>query len=173
MTTEYLLDREVERVLSALMPSNAAVCRVSLHTGLRVSDVLALRKDQLKSRFWVRESKTGKAHMVGLPAPLLQELRRIGDQVPESPWVFAKRGKPEEHRTRQTVWKDIKRAAAAFRLPQNVGTHTMRKVFAVHLMQKYGDIDRVRRALNHSNMTTTLIYVMAGKLLDQKRSTRS
>ncbi len=168
MTTEYLLDREVENVLACLMPSNRAVCRVSIHTGLRVSDVLSLRKEQLKPRFWVREQKTGKAHLVGLPRPLLEELRRIGDEEPTSPWVFPKRCKPQEHRTRQAVWKDVKRAAAAYRIPTNVGTHTMRKIYAVNLMRKFGDLDRVRRALNHGNMTTTLIYTMAGLRLDQR-----
>ena len=59
MTTEYLLNREVEHVLAALTPSNRLVVRVSLHTGLRVSDVLALRTEQLKPSFWVKESKTG------------------------------------------------------------------------------------------------------------------
>lgn len=41
MTTEYLLNEQMEHVLSALTPSNRLVMRVCLHTGLRVGDVLA------------------------------------------------------------------------------------------------------------------------------------
>ncbi len=62
----------------------------------------------------------------------------------------------------------VKRAAKAFRLEQNVGTHSARKVYAVDLMQKYGDIDRVRRALNHSSESVTLLYAMADMRLRAK-----
>ena len=44
----------------------------------------------------------------------------------------------------------------------------MRKVYAVQLLEKYGDIDRVRRALNHSGVEVTLIYAMADKRLTAK-----
>ena len=43
MTTEYLLETEVQRVLMALTPVNRLVVRTMLHTGLRVGDVLELR----------------------------------------------------------------------------------------------------------------------------------
>jgi len=69
---------------------------------------------------------------------------------------------------RQAVWADVKRAARAFRLPQNVAPHSLRKVYAVELLERYGDIQRVQRALNHSSIETTLIYAMADKLLDAK-----
>ncbi|MFQ7854073.1 MAG: tyrosine-type recombinase/integrase [Flavonifractor plautii] len=70
-------------------------------------------------------------------------------------------------KTRQAVWADVKRAARAFRLPQNVAP-SLRKVYAVELLERYGDIQRVQRALNHSSIETTLIYAMADKLLDAK-----
>lgn len=57
----------------------------------------------------------------------------------------------------------MKRAAKAFRLPVNVGPHSARKVYAVELLRKYGDIDRVRRALNHNSEVITLLYAMADK----------
>lgn len=164
MKTEYLLDREVDTVLRLLMPSNAIVCRVSLHTGLRVSDVLALKTAQLAPRFWVTESKTGKRKMVGLPASLLADIKAQAGPV----WAFPS-PRTGGHRTRQTVWKDVKRAAAAMRLSQNVAPHSFRKVYAVDLLEKYGDIEKVRRALNHGSYATTMIYAMAAQSLAYKR----
>lgn len=38
MTTEYLLNREVEQVLGCLTDANRLVLQVCLHTGLRVGD---------------------------------------------------------------------------------------------------------------------------------------
>ena len=167
MKTEYLLNREVDNVLAALTPDNALVMRVALHTGLRVGDILSLKTDSLAPRFWVTESKTGKRRQVGLPEPLLSDLRRNAGER----WVFPGR-KPGKHRSRQAVWKDVKRAARALRLPQNVGPHSARKVYAVDLLAKYGDIERVRRALNHSGLGVTLIYAMADRQLESKTRRR-
>lgn len=160
MRTEYLLQKEVERVLDLLTYENRLVMRVLLHTGLRISDALQLKPEQLKPNFWVTEQKTGKRRQVGLPEPLLADLRDSAD----GEWVFPG-SKPGKHRTRQAVWKDVKRAAAALRLTQNAAPHSARKVYAVELLKKYGDIDRVKRALNHGGLEVTLIYAMADKQL--------
>ena len=167
MRTEYLLEREVELVLSALTDTNRLVMRAALQTGLRVGDVLALTPDRLKPHFWVTEQKTGKKRQVGLPEPLLSDLKNCAGEW----WVFPGRN-PRKHHTRQAVWKDVKRAAQAFRLPQNVGPHSARKVYAVELLRKYGDIDRVRRALNHGSETVTLIYALADQQLAAKYKRR-
>lgn len=171
ITTEYLLDREVERVLSALMPQNRLIMRLVLHTGLRISDVLELRTEQLKPFGWLVEKKTGKRRRYGIPAPLLSEIRRQAGCV----WAFpspVKRGNVERHKTRQAVWHDVKRAQRAFRLDRNVGTHSFRKVYAVKLLSKYGDIEKVRRNLNHSSDAVTAIYAMADVLLEHRRRQR-
>lgn len=168
MTTEYLLDKEVEHVLAALTTSNALVCQVSLHTGLRIGDVLSLTREQLRPRFWVTERKTGKKKYVGLPEGLRNALHQNWVDCGKGKWLFPGRD-PRQHRTRQAVWKDVKRAAAAFRLNQNVAPHSFRKVYAVDLMEQYGDIEKVRRALNHSNEAVTMIYAMAAERLRAKQ----
>lgn len=167
MKTEYLLHKEVELILCALTEQNRLVIRTALHTGLRIGDVLALKPDRLKPHFWVTEQKTGKPRQVGLPEPLLSDLKKNAGEH----WVFPGRD-PRKHHTRQAVWKDVKRAARAFRFPQNVAPHSFRKVYAVDLMQKYGDIDRVRRALNHSSETITMIYALADQQLQAKNRRR-
>ena len=167
MRTEYLLDREVNLILAALTPENRLVMRTALTTGLRIGDVLELKPHQLKPHFWVTEQKTGKRRQVGLPEPLLSDLKKNAGKY----WVFPGRD-PKKHRTRQAVWKDVKRAARAFRLKQNVAPHSARKVYAVDLLKKYGDIDRVRRALNHGSETVTMIYAMADLQLQAKNRRR-
>lgn len=170
MRTEYMLDREVELVLAALTETNRLVMRTALHTGLRIGDVLALTPDRLQPHFWVTEQKTGKPRQVGLPEPLLTDLKNHAGEY----WVFPGRN-PTQHHTRQAVWKDVKRAAAAFRLRQNVAPHSARKVYAVDLLKKYGDITKVKRALNHSSEAVTLIYAMADAQLEaryRRRRTR-
>ena len=167
MRTEYLIDKEVERVLDLLTYENRLVMRTLLHTGLRISDALQLRPGQLRPNFWITEQKTGKRRQGGLPEPLLSDLLDNSGEY----WVFPG-ADPRKHRSRQAVWKDVKRAAEAFRLKQNIGPHSARKVYAVELLRKYGDIDRVRRALNHSSESVTLIYAMADMQLQAKYKRR-
>lgn len=163
MTTEYLYRQEVDRVLAALMPQNQLIVKVMLQTGMRLSDVLLLRSEGLSTSGWYTEGKTGKKRRYGLPRPLYEAI--MEQAGPE--WAFPGR-KRGTHKTRQAVWKDIKRAAVAFRLPQNVGAHSMRKVYAVRLMKKYGKLERVQRNLNHSSASVTTVYAMADLLLDRK-----
>lgn len=163
MTTEYLLRKELEHVLAALMPQNALIIETVLQTGLRISDVLELKTADLKNSMWVQEKKTGKKHRCGLTNDLM---RRIMAQAGPF-WAFPGR-KQGTHKTRQAVWEDVKRAAAAFRLPQNVGTHSFRKVYAVDLLARYGDLPRVQRAMGHSAPSITAIYAMADKLMEVK-----
>lgn len=160
MRTEYLLEKEVEQVLDLLTYDNRLVLRLLLHTGIRIGDALNLRPEQLKANFWITEQKTGKRRQIGLPEPLLSDLLDNSGKW----WVFPG-ADPAKHRTRQAVWKDVKRAAAAARLTVNAAPHSARKVYAVKLLDKYGDIERVRRALNHGGIEVTLIYAMADKRL--------
>lgn len=164
MTTEYLIARELNHVFAALMPQNRLVCRVCVETGLRVGDVLGLRTEQLSRQFWIHEQKTGKRRRVNLKQDLLDELKLNAGTV----WVFPGRD-PRKHRTRQAVWRDVKRASKAFRLPQNVGVHSLRKVYAHEVLLKgKGDMTKVQRALNHSDAATTMVYVMAYQLYQAK-----
>lgn len=168
MTTEYLLMEQMEHVLAALTPQNRLILRTLLHTGMRLSDVLSLKTEQLKPSGWYTEGKTGKRRRYGLPSDLLEEIK--AQAGPE--WAFPGQGGRGGHKTRQAVWKDVKRASRAFRLPQNVGPHSARKVYAVRLMRRYGEIDRVRRALNHESESVTAIYAMADILLERKMAAR-
>ncbi len=167
MTTEYLFERELEHVIAALMPQNQLIVRLMLHTGMRLSDALCLKTQDLSSSGWYTEGKTKKRRRYGIPRPLLDEIREQAGKE----WAFPGR-RYGTHKTRQAVWKDIKRASIAFRLPQNVGAHSMRKVYAVELMKKYGNLERVQKNLNHAYSSVTAIYAMSDMLLERKLKAR-
>lgn len=143
----------IERLL---MPANALVVEVMLRTGLRVSDVLALRTAALKPRLTVSESKTGKRKRVYLGEALCARLRAQAGSV----YVFEGARDPMKHRTRQAVWHDVKRAARALRLRGCVAPHSARKSYAVDEYCKCGDPVTVQRKLNHDNLETTLVYLL-------------
>ena len=165
MTAEYLLFEQMEHVFAALTPANRLVCRVCVATGLRVGDVVQLRTEQLAPQFWITEQKTGKRRRVNLTAALLAELKAQAGKV----WVFESTRDWRKHRTRQAVWHDVKRSAKAFRLPQNVGIHSLRKRYAVEQVEhNRGNYAKVQKLLNHADMATTMVYAMSYELYKRK-----
>lgn len=164
MRTEYIEGQELELVLALLMEQNRLICELALQTGLRIGDVVSLPADKLIQRPTIKEKKTGKSRRIYIPEDLLRRIKAQSDGV----WAFpgAKEG---QHKTRQAVWADIKRAAKACRLPSNIGPHSLRKAYAVRKFQDTGgDLRAVQKALNHDDQSVTMLYAMADHLSRQR-----
>lgn len=159
---DYIAKQEFKHLLAALMPPNRLALEISLATGLRISDVLNMRTAQLAERMTVRELKTGKNRRVRLPLELYQRCLSQAGKV----WVFEGRTDWKKHRTRQAVYKDIKRTAALFRLPHGlqISPHTARKVYAVAAYQQSGSLRHVQQLLQHSDEAVTMLYAMADEM---------
>lgn len=155
--TEYVEAPEMAHVLRLLTYENELVMRVALHTGLRVGDVVRLRAP-VKRQFWIVEQKTQKRRRVNLTQELVDELNK---NAGNTRYCFPHRLDPEKHRTRQAVWSDVKRASKALRLPQNVGPHTARKMYAVEELSKKGDLKAVQKILNHDDASVTALYALS------------
>ena len=152
-------DREnVEFILRLLMPENRAVMRIAIHTGLRIDDILTMRSaDLYKDRISIYEKKTGKKRVIRLPRSLKDEVLKRSGHI----YAFPHRDDGRRHRCRQTVWKDVKRAAKALRIPDNITPHSARKLYANEMFNACGDLEKVARALNHSSSEVTYIYYLA------------
>lgn len=163
MKSEFIRPEILEHVLYALTPANALVIRVCLKTGLRVGDVVAIATADLEKgitkgyKITITEQKTSKKKTVALGKNLTEMLLSQSGRF----YVFEHRMDITRHRTRQAVYKDIKRAGKLFRIKENLTPHSVRKIYAVKLFEKYGNIAKVRQALNHSNDEVTMIYALA------------
>lgn len=151
----------MDHILALLTKPNELACRVALKHGLRIGDVLELRTCQLEqSSIVIKEQKTGKRRKIIFDEFERRELRSICGKV----YVFEHRTKQHKHRTRQAVYKDIKRAAKALRIKGAVGTHTMRKSFAVYRYKACGDMRKIKALLNHSDEAVTMLYALASEV---------
>ena len=159
MRSEWIPKGDFEHILAALTPENRLACEVSLATGLRIGDVLALTPDKVrKQRFTIREQKTGKTRSIRLPNDLLDRCLSCSGQH----YIFENRLNGLRHRTRQAVYKDLKRVAKLFNVHKNVTPHSARKVYAVEEFElSGGNLQRVKRLLNHSDEAVTMLYAMS------------
>ena len=170
MRSEWAPKGEIMYILRAMHPKNALACEVSLFTGLRINDVLALKSELLKSnRFTVREQKTGKTKRIYLPQNLHSRMLACSGQH----FVFEGRLNGKTHRTRQAVFKDIKRVINAFGLKKQISPHSMRKVYAVNEFKNSGgNIKRVQKLLNHNSEAVTYLYALADLVTKKKNFTK-
>jgi integrase len=171
MRTDYLNPKLYNKLYAVMTYSNVLALRVSLETGLRIDDVLSLKPEQLKGRtLRGKAEKTDKPYKKVISADLAKRLRSVQGKY----FIFPHRTKEKEHRTRQAVWKNLKKACKIQGLTANVGTHSARKTYAVDLFHDSG-IEKVQKELQHDRMSTTMIYAFADVLSsnEEKRTEMS
>lgn len=168
MKSDYINADGFKIMLDLMERDNANAVRVSLSTGLRIGDVLALRRENVAPGGELHTicDKTGKPFSGKISKALASEiLQRAGER---SEWVFPspsprRVGKP---RTRQAVWRDLKKAAKLCATPRNISPHTARKIYAVDQFRKNG-LEATKEALQHDRTNTTLIYAFSDVLTNE------
>jgi len=158
MSTSGYLPPECWRGMYRVMQrANVNAIRVSLETGMRIDDVLSMRPEQLDEglTFVYVAKKTKKPGTATLSLELWRELKLSAGEL----WVFPGRD-PRKHRTRQAVYRDLKKAASVLGIEGQISPHSARKTFAVELRKKEG-IAEVQKALQHTDRNVTRIYAYA------------
>lgn len=162
--TDYLKDEIFSSILMLLTKENRLAMKISLETGARIDDVLSLKTSQIQNKPIIYiEKKTGKKRTLKVSKNTHKEMIENADVY----YLFPNRRNSFKHRTRQAVWKDIKRAQKALRIKENLAPHSARKNYAVRLMKKYNSLEKVQKELNHSSPETTMIYALA-QILTEK-----
>ena len=168
MRTFYLNPAVYNRLYGIMQYKNALALRTSLETGLRIDDVLSLRPSDLKGRTLSGVAqKTGKPFKKVISQDLANRLREIASKR----FFFEHRLDPKKHRTRQAVWKDLKKAVKILQVQGNIAPHSARKTYAVELFKDCG-INKVQKELQHDRVSTTALYAFAD-MLDGKKENRT
>ena len=166
-----LSEADVERLLTApdtedsLGLRDRCMLEVLYATGLRVSELVGLRLDQLNLRQGVVRV-TGKGSKERL-VPLGEEAMNWLEQYLHSARIQLLAGKPADvlfpsrlgqMMTRQTFWHRIKQHALTAGIRSPLSPHTLRHAFATHLLNHGADLRVVQMLLGHSDLSTTQIY---------------
>lgn len=161
--SKYITLDTWEKLLVEMDPLNSLALRVCLETGLRIDDVLSLvRSDLERPLVDVLEHKTGKYKTVSLR----DELRAVLLWFSNGEfYLFPHRTKPYKHRSRVTVYQDLKKACLKLNIdPLGISPHSTRKTYAVELYRTLQSLSDVQKDLQHSYITTTMIYALSDKI---------
>ena len=147
--------------LKSLLPITFELAwTISEQTGLRISDVLRLkRKDVFKGEWTTIETKTKKKKKCKID----QEAIKMAHTVDKL--LHAKRRrflfwnkKVCKPYTRQIAWYHIAKAADSLNL-RRIAPHSARKSYAQNLIREGMTIKQVQRRLNHASPNTTDVYI--------------
>ena len=164
MRADYVKPSTLDLIVNQLEPENANALRVSAETGIRIGDVLQLRRSDLRGNVLTfTAQKTGKSGRAQISARLRRDLNAYAG----TEYLFpGSRGNAT--RTRQAVWADVKRACRALGIRSNISPHSARKTFAVEDYHENG-LDHVKKALQHDDTSVTLLYALSDVLSETKK----
>jgi len=170
----YLRLEEVDRLLeqpnakTALGLRDRAMLEVLYSTGLRVSELIGLRVNDLDSKVGCvrcigkgdkeRIVPVGKKAVQIVEKYLLEARPHLRGRVPgqgSSALFVNRRGTPL---SRVGVWKILSAYGRSAGLRVSLTPHMLRHSFATHLLERGADLRSVQLMLGHADISTTQIY---------------
>jgi site-specific recombinase XerD len=152
---------ETARFFAAIVGlKHRAILMTAYAAGLRISEVVALRVDDIDSKrmvIRVRQAKGQRDRNVMLSPRLLALLREYWKVARSTEWLFPGDipGRPITDGAVNHICVQASRAAG---LGKHVTVHTLRHSFATHLLEAGTDIRTIQVLLGHRNLKTTAIY---------------
>ena len=158
---------EVRRLIAAARNlKHQTALSLAYGTGLRASEVVALRVGDIDSQrmiLRVEQGKGRKDRYAMLSPVLLERLRvwwrvaRAQGKMLDGGWLFPGMNPVEPLTTRQ-LNRVVHAAAAAANIDKRVAMHTLRHSFATHLLEQKVDIRVIQVLLGHKKLDTTALY---------------
>jgi integrase len=162
---DFLTFEEADRLIAAAQDEWRAMILVALRTGLRQSELLGLRwedVDLVAGRITVRQAivrgrvgtpKSGKAREVALGDEVIAALKR--QRHLRGPLVFCdEAGRAlTKGASKHPLWRACKKAGL-----RRIGWHVCRHTFASHLVMRGATLKVVQELLGHATITMTMRY---------------
>ena len=154
----------MKKILRASTLRNELLFVLGIHTGLRISDLLALKIADISAvdRLELREKKTNKKRTIALSKKTCRLIERYlhkersGAKAHEPLFRSQKGGKAI---SRQHAYEILNEAARAVGITERIGTHSLRKTFGYFAYKQGIDLAMIQKLLNHSSQTETLRYI--------------
>ena len=144
---------------------NYVLATICVHTALRISDVLALRYEDVydsagnpRQSITLTEKKTGKTKTIALHKNIITALNRYRHiATPGAPLILnSQTGKAI---TRIHAYRILRAAADALGFGHNVSCHSLRKTFGYHAWQGGTSPAVIMEIYNHSSLKVTRRYM--------------
>jgi integrase/recombinase XerD len=166
VTEERVLSKdEIDRLRKHTSKRLRLIIGFLYHTGLRISEMTAIKNDQLKEngKYWkiAIVGKGKKLREIKCRKELILDIKNVfqGKTYLFETHAYRNGKKGGRPLDRHNITKQIKIAGDKF-IGKEISAHTLRHSFATHLIQDGKNIKAVSNYLGHSSVKTTLdLYV--------------
>jgi integrase/recombinase XerD len=164
---EWFTEEEVKRLLDLPnLKEKYEIWILLLYTpALRVSEALNVRVRDLvieKKEINVIGGKKRKSNDIE-PVPcntkVLRQIKRYCDRADLKPSDFIMFSNMYEKADRSWVYRKLNDLCQEAGINKKIGTHTMRRSRATHLLNKGITLPKVSKYLRHKNLATTMAYL--------------
>lgn len=155
------LDEEEQLALikSAKNLRDKALIMTILSSGLRASEILNLKEDDLYRRSLIVSRGKGGKPRVTFIDPLTEKSIREYHHKREVDSVFVFTNSFGKPLSRQYLSRMISETALRAGIKKRVSAHTLRHSFATNMLRKGARIEDVQPLMGHSNISTTRLYM--------------
>ena len=168
----FLTQEEVQKILDApyeyekndlIRKRDLAILNILYGTGLRVSELVNLKRSQLNSEtkqfsvMW-KWSKIRAIFMTEKAKQALVDYLKSRTDDSEFLFISLSQNSRWQKLSRNSVEEIVKKYKNLAWIKKKVTPHTLRHSFATALLQKWADLRAVQALLGHSSITTTQIY---------------
>ena len=159
---KYLTKEEISNILDLAKKDryrNYILLLAMWRTGMRVSEIVKLKKQDIKNEVIEVKGKGGKDRIIPLESELSNILGLFVDRLKPRGKLYPM----SMRQVRNIVYKYspyhiMERKGKQFRV-YDVHPHTFRHSFAVHCLKGGMNIRALQKILGHSNLATTAIYL--------------
>lgn len=171
-TADYLVWSDAMNLIRKLAKDGnykmSLLIALGCFTGLRISDILALRWEQILSteEFTIIEKKTGKKRVLRLNSQLQQHIQECYEHIQpigmKAPILVSQKGTVFTIQRINVILKEIKRK---YRLKvKNFSCHSLRKTFGRQVYNMNSDnselaLVKLMELFNHSSLAITKRYL--------------
>ena len=155
------LDEEEQSALinSARNLRDKALIMTILSSGLRASEILNLKEDDLYRRSLIVSRGKGGKPRVTFIDPLTEKSIREYHHKREVDSIFVFTNSFGKPLSRQYLSRMISETALRAGIKKRVSAHTLRHSFATNMLRKGARIEDVQPLMGHSNISTTRLYM--------------
>ncbi|MBI4267139.1 MAG: site-specific tyrosine recombinase XerD [Chloroflexi bacterium] len=160
-----LLLEQPAKLPSAEAKRDKAMLELLYASGMRVSELIALNKDDIDcpGGFVRCFGKGSKERIIPIYEQAARSVETYKNEVrpqlvhdKDEPALFLNaRG---DRLTRQGFWQKLKEYARSANLDVQISPHTLRHSFATHMLSGGADLRSVQELLGHANISTTQVY---------------
>ena len=140
---------------------NYLIVKILLETGLRMHELLHLRKTQIdlgSQTILVAMTKTNAHRIVCFKEETVAPLQQWLALHPEVPWLFYHMH-AHVQLTTSAVESMFYQLKQKLKITDNITPHKWRHTFATYFLRRGGDLETLRLFLGHSNLKTTQKYL--------------